>query len=231
MCVPLTLQVKGHADVAGKYVNSGFMLYDQTIPEALQKCKAKDDKGRSDYLMATMPSMMERFGAHAISFLNQSGGISVSQCDQEALQSGLWPHDIIIGYSADASIKADDKRGPQALVDGTAKWKKLNDSSRAKALADLLPFVQKGSVTLTVLRAMPFPAIPGNHALKLAFVIPPTSVAFEPNDLTVIAGSKLPTVQAAVKPPQGKPYWFKLVDGGVLPEGLELEAHSEREMR
>jgi hypothetical protein len=38
------------------------------------------------------------------------------------------------------------------------------------------------------------------------------------DDLTVIAGSKLPTVQAAVTPPQGKPYWFKLVDAGVLGE-------------
>lgn len=43
---------------------------------------------------------------------------------------------------------------------------------------------------------------------------------------TAIAGSKLPTVQAAVKPPEGKPYWFKLADAAVLPEGLELEAQT-----
>jgi len=52
-------------------------------------------------------------------------------------------------------------------------------------------------VTLTVLRAMPFQFVPANHALKLAFVIPPVSVDFEPNDLTVIAGQTLPRVQAA----------------------------------
>lgn len=111
--------------------------------------------------------------------------------------AGLWPHDIIIGFAQDKALP-EDQRGHNALISGAAKWAKLNDSSRAKALADLQPSINQGSVTLTVLRAMPFQFIPGDHALKLAFVIPPLCVEFEPNDLTVIAGDFLPTVQVSI---------------------------------
>ena len=60
VCVPLTLKVKGHADASGKFCNLGFMLYDQTISEALSKASAtKDDAKAVACLMATMPSMMK----------------------------------------------------------------------------------------------------------------------------------------------------------------------------
>ena len=60
LCVPLTLKVKGHADASGKFCNLGFMLYDQTISEALSKASAtKDDAKAVACLMATMPSMMK----------------------------------------------------------------------------------------------------------------------------------------------------------------------------
>lgn len=231
VCVPLTIQVRGHADAAGKFVSSGFMLYDQTIPEALKNVPVDRmgiprDERVMEKLMAVQPSMMQGFGAYSIPFLKQCGGVAVSQCDQEALQSGLWPNDVIIGFSQDTGIKDLSKRGIQALVDGTAKWKQINGSSRAKALSDLATFIPLGSVTLTVLRAMPFQFVPGNHPLKLAFIIPPASIEFEPSNLTVIAGQKLPTVQAAVKPHEGKPYWFKLADAGSIPDGLELDAQT-----
>ena len=231
VCVPMTIQVKGHADSAGKFVSSGFLLYDQTIKEAIKSVPVNREGIPSDEqvmkrLLAVQPSMMQVFGPYSIPFLKQCGGIAVSQCDQEALQSGLWPNDVIIGFSEDSGIKEESKRGVQALVDGTAKWKQINGSSRAKALSDLATFIPKGSVTLTVLRAMPFQFLPGNHPLKLAFIIAPVSIEFEPSYLTVIAGQKLPTLQAAVKPPEGKPYWFKVADAGSLPDGLELDAQT-----
>jgi hypothetical protein len=167
-------------------------------------------------------------GKPFIDVVKSSGGIAISSCDQEALQSGLWPHDIIIGYAQDSVIKDEAKRGPPALVDGTAKWKKIDASSRAAALGDLAPFATTGSVTLTVLRALPFQCVPPNHALKIAFVTPPVAAAFEPNSLKVIAGQKLPTVQAGVKPSEGSPYYFKMQDGSHLPDGLELEAQTGR---
>ena len=62
-------------------------------------------------------------------------------------------------------------------MERTAKWKQINGSSCAKALSDLATFIPLGSVTLKVL--MPFQFVPGNHPLKLVFIISPVAIEFE----------------------------------------------------
>lgn len=209
--VPLTFELNG--------TSASYTLARQTVGDVrLSASKKAEAQEILAHVKAAMPRIIEFFGEDAYPIL-QLGGAPVESVEPAVAQCGLKEHDIIVGYAADHKA-TDGGRGLLALKMGNISWGRLVGETREQALKELRQFDSKGSVTLTVLRAMPLRAIPDGHPLKVAFVTPPASFRYEPTALSCIGNQPLAPLHPDVRPAQGRPFTFQAVN--PLPAGLEL---------